>query len=98
MVALKTIQSQGRLVALSSRVMLGILVVQDLAVVPLMIVLPELTRPADGIMRVVAATARALVLLGAIVLVSTRVVPRLMAAVARWNSRQLLLLSTAAVA
>ena len=46
MVALKTIQAQGRLGTLSSRVMLGILVVQDLAVVPLMIVLPELSDPA----------------------------------------------------
>ena len=45
MVALKTIQAQGRLGTLSSRVMLGILVVQDLAVVPLMIVLPELSDP-----------------------------------------------------
>ena len=41
---------------------------------------------------------RALVLLGVIVLVSTRVVPRLMAAVARWNSRELFLLSTTAMA
>src|SRR6188508_2216072 len=40
MVALKTLQAQGRLGTLSSRVMLGILVVQDLAVVPMMIVLP----------------------------------------------------------
>jgi CPA2 family monovalent cation:H+ antiporter-2 len=98
MVVLKTIQAQGRLGTLSSRVMLGILVVQDLAVVPLMIVLPELSNPAGGVTRVVAATARALVLLGVIVLVSTRIVPRLMAAVARWNSRELFLLSTTAVA
>ena len=35
MVALKTLQAQGRLGTLSSRVMLGMLVVQDLAVVPL---------------------------------------------------------------
>src|SRR5206468_1092522 len=98
MVVLKTIQAQGRLGTLSSRVMLGMLVVQDLAVVPLMIVLPELSNPAGGVTRVVAATARALVLLGVIVLVSTRVVPRLMAAVARWNSRELFLLSTTAMA
>jgi CPA2 family monovalent cation:H+ antiporter-2 len=98
MVVLKTIQAQGRLGTLSSRVMLGILVVQDLAVVPLMIVLPELSNPAGGVTRVLAATARALVLLGVIVLVSTRVVPRLMAAVARWNSRELFLLSTTAIA
>ena len=37
MVALKTIQAQGRLGTLSSRVMLGILVLQDLAIVPLTI-------------------------------------------------------------
>src|SRR5207253_983572 len=98
MVALKTIQSQGRLGALSSRVMLGILVVQDLAVVPLMIILPELSHPVGGVIRIVAATVRAMMLLGVIVLVSTGVVPRLMAAVARWNSRELFLLSTTAVA
>jgi CPA2 family monovalent cation:H+ antiporter-2 len=48
MVALKTIQSQGRLGTMSSRVMLGILVVQDLAVVPLMIILPELGNAGGG--------------------------------------------------
>ena len=98
MVALKTIQAQGRLGTLSSRVMLGILVVQDLAVVPLMIVLPELEHTADGAVRVVIATGRSLLFLGGIVLVSTRVVPRLMTAVARWNSRELFLLTTTAIA
>src|SRR5437588_1881122 len=85
MVALKTLQAQGRLGTLSSRVMLGILVVQDLAVVPLMIVLPELSASRGGVIPVVAATARAVVLLGVIVFVSTRIVPRVMAFVARWN-------------
>ena len=98
MVALKTIQAQGRLGTLSSRVMLGILVVQDLAVVPLMIVLPELSDPAGGLANVVPAAVRAALLLGAIVLFSTRVVPRLMAFVARWNSRELFFLSTIALA
>ena len=98
MVALKTLQAQGRIGTLSSRVMLGMLVVQDLAVVPLMIVLPELSNPAGGATRVVAATARAFVLLGLTVLVATRVVPRLMAIVARFNSRELFLLATTTVA
>jgi CPA2 family monovalent cation:H+ antiporter-2 len=98
MVALKTIQAQGRLGTLSSRVMLGILVVQDLAVVPLMIVLPELNNAAGSATRVVSATVRAVVLLGIILFVSTRIVPRLMSFVARWNSRELFLLSTTAVA
>lgn len=98
MVALKTLQAQGRIGTLSSRVMLGMLVVQDLAVVPLMIVLPELSNPAGGATRVVIATGRAFVLLALTVLVATRVVPRLMALVARWNSRELFLLATTTVA
>jgi CPA2 family monovalent cation:H+ antiporter-2 len=97
MVALKTIQAQGRLGTLSSRVMLGILVVQDLAVVPLIIILPELSDPAGSLVKVGTATLRAILLLGVIVL-STRVVPRLMAFVARWNSRELFFLSTVTLA
>ncbi len=98
MVALKTLQSQGRLGTLSSRVMLGLLVVQDLAVVPLMIILPELGRPGGGAMAVAVATVRALALLGLIVVVATRVIPRLMATMVRSNSRELFLLTTTAVA
>jgi monovalent cation:H+ antiporter-2, CPA2 family len=98
MVALKTIQAQGRRGTLSSRVMFGILVVQDLAVVALMIVLPELSDPAGGLVRVGTAALRAALLLGVIVLVATRLVPRLMAVVARWNSRELFLLSTTTLA
>jgi CPA2 family monovalent cation:H+ antiporter-2 len=98
MVALKTIQAQGRRGTLSSRVMFGILVVQDLAVVPLMIVLPELSDPAGGLVRIGAAALRATLLLGVIVLVATRLVPRLLAFVARWNSRELFLLSTTTLA
>jgi CPA2 family monovalent cation:H+ antiporter-2 len=44
------------------------------------------------------AAARAFVLLGVIVLFSTRVVPRLMAFVARWNSRELFFLATTTLA
>jgi CPA2 family monovalent cation:H+ antiporter-2 len=98
MVALKTIQAQGRLGTLSSRVMLGLLVVQDLAVVPFMIVLPELSDPGAGLMKVVPAALRAIVLLAVIVFVSTKVVPRLMTFVARWNSRELFLLATTTLA
>jgi CPA2 family monovalent cation:H+ antiporter-2 len=98
MVALKTIQAQGRQGTLSARVMLGLLVVQDLAVVPLMIVLPELSDPAGGLVKVAIAGARAFVLLGVIVLFSTRVVPRLMEFVAGWNSRELFFLATTTLA
>src|SRR3712207_2471918 len=42
MVILKTLANQGRMGTLSSRVMIGMLIVQDLAVVPLIIILPQL--------------------------------------------------------
>lgn len=45
MVVLKTLMNQGVMGTLSSRVMIGMLIVQDLAVVPLMIILPQLKTP-----------------------------------------------------
>jgi CPA2 family monovalent cation:H+ antiporter-2 len=78
--------------------MVGMLVVQDLAVVPLMIVLPALSNPTGGAVRVLTATGRAFALLAVTVLVATRVVPRLMAFVARWNSSELFLLATTTIA
>jgi CPA2 family monovalent cation:H+ antiporter-2 len=67
-------------------------------VVPLMIVLPELSQPTGGVTRVIVATGRAFVLLTLTVLVATRVVPRLMRLVARWNSSELFLLTTTTIA
>jgi CPA2 family monovalent cation:H+ antiporter-2 len=49
MVVLKTLMSQGWMGTLSSRVMIGMLIVQDLAVVPMMIILPELSHPETGL-------------------------------------------------
>jgi CPA2 family monovalent cation:H+ antiporter-2 len=98
MVALKTLQAQGRLGTLSSRVMLGMLVVQDLAVVPLMILLPELSNPSGGAARVLLAVGRAVLLLALTVGVATGIVPRLLAIVARLESRELFLLTTLAIA
>ncbi|MFA7013763.1 MAG: cation:proton antiporter, partial [Desulfobacterales bacterium] len=42
MVILKTLMNQGWMGTLSSRVMIGMLIVQDLAVIPMMIILPKL--------------------------------------------------------
>ena len=41
--------NQGWLGTLSSKVMIGMLIVQDLAVVPMMIILPQLNNPAVGL-------------------------------------------------
>lgn len=97
MVVLKTLMNQGWIGTLSSRVMVGILIVQDLAVVPLMIILPQLNRPSAGLPTLGLAALKAAVFLAAMVLLGTRLLPRFMMYVARWNSRELFLIATTAV-
>jgi monovalent cation:H+ antiporter-2, CPA2 family len=97
MVVLKTLMSQGRMGTLSSRVMIGMLIVQDLAVVPMMIFLPQLSQPGGGFGVLAWAAAKGFLFLGLMVLVGTRVIPWLMARVARWNSRELFLLASTAI-
>ena len=95
MVILKTLQSQGRLGTLSSRVMIGMLLVQDLAVVPLLILLPKLTDLRSGLPDLGWALVRSVAFLALMIVVGTRVIPWLMRRVSRWNSRELFLLAVA---
>ena len=97
MVVLKTLQAQGRLGTLSSRVMIGMLLVQDLAVVPMLVLLPKLGGLQEGMPELGLAAAKAAVFIGLTAVVGLRVVPPLMAAVSRWNSRELFLLAVAAL-
>ncbi len=97
MVALKTLMSQGRLGTLSSRVMIGMLIVQDLAVVPLMIILPELNKPGAGLSILATAVLKAALFLFLMIFVGTRLIPRLVITIARWNSRELFLIAIVAI-
>ena len=97
MVTLKTLISQGRMGTLSSRVMIGMLIVQDLAIVPLMIILPQLSDLQTGLPQLAWAALRAVVFLAVMLLIGTRVIPQLMRMVSRWNSRELFLLTVVAL-
>ncbi len=97
MVILKTLMSQGRLGTLSSRVMIGMLIVQDLAVVPLMIILPQLNDLAEGLEVLAAAAIKATLFLVLMFFLGTRLIPWLMRHIARWNSRELFLLAITAI-
>jgi CPA2 family monovalent cation:H+ antiporter-2 len=97
MVILKTLMGQGRMGTLSSRVMIGMLIVQDLAVVPLMIILPQLNNLEAGVPILLLAALKAALFLAAMIFVGTRVLPRLMRYIAQWNSRELFLLSVTAI-
>lgn len=92
MVTLKTLMSQGWLGTLSSRVMIGMLIVQDLAIVPLMIILPQLNNPGAGLPLLGMAAVKAVIFILVMILLGTKVIPFLLKRIARWNSRELFLL------
>ena len=98
-VAIKLLLDRGELGSLHGRVAVGILVVQDLSLVPMMVILPALARPPDQLAAELArATLTAAGLLAATVFVGTRVVPWLLGLVARTGSRELFLLCVVVLA
>ncbi|HQG64396.1 MAG: cation:proton antiporter [Smithella sp.] len=97
MVMIKTLEKQGMMGTLSSRVMIGVLIVQDLAVVPMLIILPQLNNIANGFSILLIAAVKAAVFLLTMILIGTKVIPRLMRYIANWNSRELFLITTTTI-
>ena len=97
MVILKTLMNQGWLGTLSSKVMIGMLIIQDLAVVPLMIILPQLNDPATGLGILGFAVIKAAVFLVAMFFLGTRLLPYLLKTIARLGSRELFILAITAI-
>ena len=92
MVVLKVLMSRGLMETLSSKVMLGILVVQDIMVIPLMILLPAIGNLEQGMAVMGVALVRAIIFVGFMLLVGTRVLPWLLKRVVRWESRELFII------
>lgn len=97
MVLLKTLENQGRIGTLSSKVMIGILIVQDLAIVPMMIILPQLNDPKVGLPLLGIAAIKAIGFLLLMIFVGTKIIPRILQYIANWNSRELFLLATVTI-
>src|ERR671916_2113707 len=95
-VVLKTLAEQGVLNTLASRVCIGMLIVQDIAVIPLIILLPELGNVGEGFSQLGAAALQAVVFLAAMALFGTRVLPWLMSKIVDLGSRELFLISVVA--
>jgi len=97
MVILKTLGHQGTLGSLTSRIMIGMLIVQDLAVVPMIIILPELRDPERGLAVLGMAGLRAAVFLAFMIYGGTRLIPALLQRIARGNSRELFIITLTAL-
>ena len=97
MVILKTLEGQGWLGTLSSRIMIGMLIVQDLAVVPMLIIMPKLGLADAGYMDLVWAAIKAGLFLAGMMVLGTRIMPLILRRVAGWNSRELFMLACSGI-
>lgn len=97
MVVLKTLMARGFLHTLASRVMIGILVVQDLAVAPMLIVLPKLGDIGSLGGELALAGLKAAAFLAAMVFVGSRAIPWLLERIVRWRSPELFLVAVLAL-
>ncbi len=97
MVVLKTLMNKGLLGTLSSRVMLGMLIVQDLALVPMLVALPQLSKtslqPAD----ILVSILKAVLFLLAMWVAGMKWIPGLLRKVAGWKCRELFFLCVTAI-
>lgn len=97
MVVLKTLLARGLTGTLSSRVMIGILIVQDLAAIPLMIIIPRLGDLSGNMGLFVMTMLKAALVLAAVVFIGLTAIPRLLKFVAKLESRELFLVAVTAI-
>lgn len=96
-VILKSLSNLGRVGTLSGRLMVGWSIVQDMAVIPLIIILPQLGQLEAGLPALGIATLKAALFLVLFIIFGTRLLPWLLVRIARWNSRELFLLAITAI-
>lgn len=99
MVILKMLLDRGEVTASHGHVLLAMLIVQDLAVVLLIVLLPRLTAgPETAIGDVLLTLGKAALFIGGTLFLGSRVVPRLMHRVERLGSAELFLLTAVVLA
>lgn len=98
MVIIKTLMARGEITSRHGRLMLGMLIVQDLAVVFLILLLPKLAAPAGAensvtLLEVLTVLLKASGFIALTLILGARVVPRFMNHVAALGSSELFLLT-----
>jgi CPA2 family monovalent cation:H+ antiporter-2 len=98
-VAIKLLLGRGELGSLHGRVAVGILIIQDLCLVPMMVILPALAEPPDLLaLELLRAIVTAAGLLIVTIVAGTRLIPWILDRVAATGSRELFLLCVVALA
>ncbi len=97
MVVFKVLMNRGLTGTLSARVMTGILIVQDIAAIPMMILIPQLGGGGGGLAELGLTALKAAAFVAVVVVAGARVIPFVLGAVARAYSRELFMLTVAAI-
>ncbi len=97
MVVLKILSNSGTTSSLASRVMIGLLIVQDLAVIPMLANLPRLSELDGAFLPIIRSIVLSIGIIGAIFLLGHTLLPRLLRHVLIWGSRELFLVSVVAI-
>jgi CPA2 family monovalent cation:H+ antiporter-2 len=93
-IVLRTLMERGDLGSTHGRVMIGILLVQDLSVVPMMVLIPSFEESGTALLGALAwAALKAMAFLGGILVLGLWVLPWLMRKVAEVRSREIFLLA-----
>ena len=96
MIVMKILINRKLMGTLSSKVMLAMLIVQDLAAVPMIIIISKLNSTSAGHYDLFHALAAAAIFLLVILTIGARVIPAIFKRIARSNSPELFLLSVVA--
>ncbi len=96
MVIVKMIDERGVSRTLASRVMVGMAVLQDLAVIPLLILLPQACEWAGAAGRLLRSLGLSALVLAVVLLLGTRLLPWLLRRILRWGSREMFLVAVVA--
>lgn len=92
-VVLRALSARGELDAPHGRLAVGILVFQDLCVVPMILAVPLLAGGGSSPQEIVLAVGTAVVILAGVLVAASFVVPRLLAFVAKTRERELFILT-----
>ncbi len=97
-VILKSLVTTGHVTSLSGRVMLGMSIVQDIMVLPLMIVLIGLKNVGDGSqLGFLQPIGMVVLFVGIMVLIGSRIIPKILHYIAAWGSQEIFLLTVVAI-
>lgn len=98
MIVLKTLSARDALESTGGRTMLAILIAQDVALIPIILLLPQLTAEGVSFLPIVVASTKSGLFLVVMYVAGVHLFPRLFNAITRQGSRELFFLSTLTVA